>query len=50
MACSMVMTFADRFGMTPSKMAVSIDVAFAGSMDGVSIELFEMTYLLTECQ
>jgi hypothetical protein len=36
--------------MTPSKMTVSIDVAFAGSMDGVLIELFEMTDLLTEGQ
>jgi energy-converting hydrogenase Eha subunit C len=31
-------------------MAVSIDVAFAGAVDGVSIVLFEMAYLLTVCK
>jgi hypothetical protein len=48
MACSMVMTFAGKFGMTPSRIAVSIDVASAGAMDGDSIVLFEITYLWME--
>jgi hypothetical protein len=43
MACSMVITFAGRFGMMPPRTAVSIDVASTGVVDGVSIVLFEMT-------
>jgi hypothetical protein len=42
MACSIVMTLAGRFGTIPPRMAVSIDVASTGAMDGVSIVLFEM--------
>jgi hypothetical protein len=48
MACSIVMTFAGRFGMMPSRMAISIDVASAGAVEGVSIVLFEMPYLWTD--
>ena len=44
-ACSMVMTFAGRFGMMPSRMVVSIEAASTGAMEGDSIVLFEMTYL-----
>jgi hypothetical protein len=43
MACSIVITFAGRFGMIPPRIAVSIDVASTAPMDGVSIVLFEMT-------
>jgi hypothetical protein len=38
----MVMTFAGRFGTMPARMAVAIEVASAGVLEGDSIVLFEM--------
>jgi hypothetical protein len=43
MACSIVITFAGKFGMIPPRVAVSIGVASTEAVDGVSIVLFEMT-------